>query len=195
MTPYLFPLESSIIGAKVAPKSETTIAPEDLPLSSRRSFTLIELMIVIAIIAIIAAIAIPNLFAARKNGNEAAAIGSLKAIVSAQTLYREGDKDLNGTNEFAPTLTALTNTGATNMDDLIDEVLATGTRSGYAFTLTVPAPPQNRFVWTCHADAIQQGTTGDRHFGAAMAGLIFFNAGQPVTFSPDGSSTDPVVGN
>jgi type IV pilus assembly protein PilA len=164
-------------------------------LNTRKSFTLIELMIVIAIIAIIAAIAIPNLLSARKNGNEAAAIGSLKAIVSAQTVYREGDKNGDGSNEYAPTLAALTDTGSTGTDDLIDEILASGTRQGYNFTLTVPGPPQNRFVWTCHADAVVQGTTGDRHFGAAMAGLIFFNATAQVTFSIDGSSTDPVVGN
>ena len=162
---------------------------------TRRTFTLIELMIVIAIIAIIAAIAIPNLLSARKNGNEAAAIGSLKAIVSAQTVYREGDKDTNRTNEYAATLTGLTNTGSAGTDDLIDEALASGTRQGYNFVLTVPVPPQNQFVWYCHADAVAQGTTGDRHFGSSMAGLLFFNAAQQVTFSADGSSTDPVVGN
>jgi len=162
---------------------------------TRKTFTLIELMIVIAIIAIIAAIAIPNLLSARKNGNEAAAIGSLKAIVSAQTVFREGDKDANGTNEFAATLTALTNTGSTMQDDLIDEVLATGTRQGYNFVLTVPAPPNDQFVWYCHANATAQGTTGDRYFGASMAGLLFFNTGGQVTFAVDGSSTNAVVGN
>jgi type IV pilus assembly protein PilA len=166
-----------------------------LKLHTKKSFTLIELMIVIAIIAIIAAIAIPNLLSARKNGNEAAAIGGLKAIANAQTLFREGDKDGNNTLEYATALVNLTDTGSTGNEDLIDEVLANGTKQGYNFALTVPGAPQDQFIWTCLADATVQGTTGDRHFGGNMAGLIFFNATAAVTFAGDGSSTDPVLGN
>lgn len=164
--------------------------------SHAKNFTLIELMIVIAIIAIIAAIAIPNLLSARKNGNEAAAVGSVKALISAQTLYRESDTDGNSTSEYAPTLLALTNTGAAGTDDLIDEALAAGFRTGYNFILTVPGPPQNRFVWSVNANPAIPGTTGGRYFGGNMAGLVFFNATQPVTFSTsDASSTDPALGN
>lgn len=153
-------------------------------------------MIVIAIIAIIAAIAIPNLMSARKNGNEAAAVGSLKAVITAQTLYRESDTDGNNTSEYASSLLALTNTGAGNADDLIDEALAGGFRTGYRFVLTTPAPPQDQFVWSILANPAVPGTTGDRYFGGNMAGLIFFNASQPVTFSAiDASSTDPPLGN
>lgn len=166
-----------------------------MKLHTKKAFTLIELMIVIAIIAIIAAIAIPNLLSARKNGNEAAAIGGLKALANAQTLYREGDKDTNNTLEYAPALANLTNTGSTGMEDLIDEVLASGVKQGYAYTLTVPAAPNDQFVWTCLADATVQGTTGDRHFGGNMAGLIFFDSGAAVTFAADGSSTNAVLGN
>ena len=145
-------------------------------------------------VPVVAAIAIPNLLSARKNGNEAAAIGSLKAIISAQTLYREGDRDADDTLQFAPSLVALTNTGASS-DDLIDEALASGTRAGYAFTLTVPAAPGDRFIWTCIADPTVPGTTGDRYFGSNMAGLIFFNAVVAVSFATDGTSTSPVIGN
>ena len=56
----------------------------------QKGFTLIELMIVIAIIAIIAAIAIPNLIEARKGSNEAAAIGAMRTLTTAQALFREG---------------------------------------------------------------------------------------------------------
>jgi len=166
-----------------------------LKLQTKKAFTLIELMIVIAIIAIIAAIAIPNLLSARKNGNEAAAIGGLKAIANAQTLFREGDKNTNNTLEYAATLAALTNTGAAGTEDLIDEVLGSGTKQGYNFTMTTPGSPDNQFVWTCLAQATVQGTTGDRYFGGNMAGLIFFNSVAAVSFASDGSSTNAVLGN
>jgi len=66
-------------------------------------FTLIELMIVVAIIAIIAAIAIPNLLSARLNANETAAIATLRNISSAQAQFQataKGDADNDGTGEF-----------------------------------------------------------------------------------------------
>lgn len=64
-------------------------------------FTLLELMIVIAIIAIIAAIAVPNLKEARIAANEASAIAALRGLHSAQMIYREQDKDGNGTLDYA----------------------------------------------------------------------------------------------
>ena len=66
-------------------------------------FTLIELMIVVAIIAIIAAIAIPNLLSARLNANETAAVATLRNISSAQAQFQataKGDADNDGTGEF-----------------------------------------------------------------------------------------------
>lgn len=67
-------------------------------------FTLIELMIVVAIIAIIAAIAIPNMLRSRMAANESAAIASCKAYATAQETYRRTDWNHDGILEYAQTL-------------------------------------------------------------------------------------------
>ncbi|MCZ7647248.1 MAG: DUF2950 domain-containing protein [Planctomycetota bacterium] len=72
---------------------------------SRAAFTLIELMIVVAIVAILAAIAIPNLLRSRMAANETAAIAACKAYGSAQEIYRRTDYDGDGVLEYATDIT------------------------------------------------------------------------------------------
>lgn len=137
-----------------------------MKIQNKKGFTLIELMIVIAIIAIIAAIAIPNLIEARKHGNEAAAIGALKTINTSQTLFREGDKEGDGTLDYG-TLQLLSNT------TLIDSVLGSGTKQGYKFQCD-PSTSTGEFLWFATANPASPTTTGDRYFCTNHAGVIYY---------------------
>lgn len=119
-----------------------------------------------------------------------AAIGALKAISNAQILYREGDKDGDGTLQYSSNLRALTNTGPSGTEDLIDEVLASGTKQGYVFAIT----SASEFGFTVNADPLEPGETGDRYFGANMKGEIYYSKTGPVRWNQDGSSPDPQLG-
>jgi len=135
-----------------------------------KGFTLIELMIVIAIIAIIAAIAIPNLLQARKNGNEAAAIGALKTFATSQAIFREGDKEQDGNLDYGM-LSELNNT------KLIDSVFGSGTKQGYLFQAAY-STPTSEFLWFAVGNPALPGSTGDRYFEINTAGVIYYTTGK-----------------
>ena len=136
-------------------------------------FTLIELMIVITILAVIMAIAIPNLVAARKSANEAAAIGHLKTISAAQTLFREADKDANGEFDFG----TLAQLSAAN---LVDANLGSGKRTGYVYQ-TGASSVSATFLWFAAANPAAPGTTGDRYFCTNQRGQIFYTTSASIT--------------
>ena len=102
--------------------------------SKTRGFSLIELLIVIAIILIILAIAVPKLSNARMNAQEMAVIREVQTINTMQTQY------MSQFGRFATTLTELgppTNGAAgPQAADLIPSTLSTGDKDGYTFTVT-----------------------------------------------------------
>ena len=126
---------------------------------------------------------------ARKDTNEAGVIGALKSLANAQVLYREGDKDGNGTLEYAPALSCLINTGPGRDENLIDEVLASGTKQGYVFAITSASAAG----FTATAAPVKPGETGTRFFGINAQGEVFFATRGPVSFKQDGSSRAQVL--
>ncbi len=132
----------------------------------RRGFTLIELMIVLAIIAIIASIAIVNLVQARKHGNEAGGVTSLKALHEAQTLFREADQEDDSRFDFG-TLSELAE------HKLVDEVLGSGTKQGYLFQTTYSAA-SSEYLWYGIGNPALPTNSGDRYFAITNRGLIYY---------------------
>lgn len=171
----------------------------------QRGFSLIELLIVVAIILIIAAIAIPNLLRSRIAANESATVASLRTLITAQITYT-GQYPQVG---YASTLAALGPAAGPpdqTQADVIDASLATGLKSGYGYQSTAatdnctsPDAAFTNFIATglnmtfeIYACPMVQNRTGIRNFCTSDAGLIRQGANPSTACGL--TSTSPPVG-
>lgn len=132
--------------------------------TSNKGFSLIELLIVVAVILIVAAIAIPNYIQSKMRANESAAVHSIRDICTAELFY----STTYGIN-YTTTLLQLSGTGVNpdaNNAGLIDEVLAGGVKQGYiiAYTPITTDALGHTITYSVTADPVTIGTTGQRHF-------------------------------
>jgi prepilin-type N-terminal cleavage/methylation domain-containing protein len=135
--------------------------------NTQKGFSLIELLIVVAIILIIAAIAIPNLLRSRMAANEASAVGSLRTLNTASVQYST-TYGIGFPDDIADLGPATPATSAAA--DLIDSVLASGNKSGYTFVLAPGAVAGDTYTITATPTTV--GTTGQRMFFTDQTGVI-----------------------
>ncbi len=157
-------------------------------MQKQKGFSLIELLIVVAIILIIAAIAIPNLLRARISANEASAVGSMRSISTAEVTY----STTYPTVGYSPDMNSLAGSSCATPTSttacLIDTTLAGATtsatsKSGYYFTYALVSS----VGYTLQGTPAKLGSTGIKNYYTDGSNVIHFNA------TAAAAVTDPTI--
>jgi type IV pilus assembly protein PilA len=141
--------------------------------TDQQGISIVEVVVLVAILLVIAAIAIPNLLHSNLSSNESATVGSLRSLNSAcasyAMLYGGYPRNLASLGPGNPA-----HSGAA---DLIDPVLASGTKSGYLFVYTAGAAgvSGNVLSYSITANPITPGSTGQRSFFTDQSGVVRAN--------------------
>jgi len=133
---------------------------------NERGFSMIELLIVVAIATLIAAIAIPNLKKARQSASSASAVQSLRTLTTAEQMYRQKFQIYGTLDQLAP-------------EGTLDTVLGTGTKSSYLFTVVLAS---DQLHYTITAEPIEDIATMTYYFTDEST-VIRFNYGSAADVS------------
>jgi len=152
---------------------------------SEKGFSLIELLLVVAIILIIAAIAVPNYLRARIAANQASAVESCRAINEANITYIS-----DYGQGFASALVVLQPPSGGGQPTfsaagIIDSVLASGEKNGYTLVYSPGSPDSNGFyqAYTLNANPSQLGITGNSYYYSDQTFIIRTDGTQTATSS------------
>lgn len=159
----------------------------------QKGFSLIELLIVVAIILIIAAIAIPNLQRAKISANEAAAVSSMRTIFTSEAAYYAQGWSNPGALGYSGSLQDLGSNAGCNPPSLssscqMDNLLANAVdgahaKSGYYFTYTAISGGGLNVDFHVQGDPVQRAVTGNRSFFTDQTGVVRYNISQSAASS------------
>jgi type IV pilus assembly protein PilA len=143
----------------------------------QRGFSLIELLIVVAIIMIVAAIALPDFLKSKMAANQASAVGSLRVINSSEVMYHSSYG-----KGYSPTLKSLGPPAGGALPSasaaaLIDNVLASGLKSGYTFIYAANSPDTHGDFqgYTSHGNPLAPGSSGEVYYFTDQSYVIRLN--------------------